>query len=436
MGKPYDFQNMGALSDIANKYGISLPDSIRLNQDGQASFFSSLMNNLTSLQAMEQNNQFNAEQAQINRDFNAEQAQISREWNSEQATMERRREAGLHMVNPSGGISGGSSGGSVPASSSSPASSVPVPAMAQPSFHTDYAGIMQGAVDIAKAPFDILKSGATAKESLANVEKLNAETSLATAQAGYTKVLTQLKPEEVSSLLSYQASQTEFNESSINQVHAIADYYREQTFQAYLDGLLGIQGNEVDLETRINDIQKNYAGFELDSFKYSKSLEKSILDGSFQYGEHKSNGFGGTSSRHLGTDTIDYYNLGGSGGLKGPQKAGTKFPKIKFDIAPLLSGASASGGYSEGKSTTTYNTLLNTNMTNRVSEFYYQNKDYIDLGKKITGTAFLLQRSYNPKVIQQSLINLRGLERAWQIYQRARELYRMQRPQSNNFMGE
>lgn len=421
MGKSYDFQNTGAVADIAAKYGYTLPDSIPLNNsDARASFFSSLYNNITSLTAMEQNNQ-----------FNAEQAQISREWNSEPAVMERRREAGLHMVNPSGGSSGGGSGGG-----SVPASSVPVPNMSQPSFHTDYAGIMQAGVDIAKAPFDILKTNATAKESLANVEKLNAETGLATAQAGYTKVLTQLKPEEVSSLLSYQASQTEFNEASINQVHAIADYYREQTFKVYLDGLLGIQGNEMDLETRINDIQKNYAGFELDSFKYSKSLEKSILDGSFQYGEHKSNGFGGTSSRHLGTDTVDFYNLGGSGGIKGSQMAGMKSPKIKFDIAPLLSGASATGGYSEGKSTTTYDTLLNTNMTNRVSEFYYQNRDYIDLGKKITGTAFLLQRSYNPRVIQQSLVNLRGLERAWHIYQRARELYRMQRPQSNNFMGE
>lgn len=432
MGKSYNFENTGAMADIAAKYGYTLPDSIPLNNsDARASFFSSLYNNMTSLAAMEQNNQ-----------FNAEQAQISREWNSEPQVMERRREAGLHMVNPSGGSSGGGSGGG-----SVPASSVPVPTMSQPSFHTDYAGIMQAGVEIAKAPHDILKTAATAKESLANVDKLNAEAGLATAQAGYTKVLTQLKPEEVESLLAYQSSQIEFNEASINQVHAIADYYQQQTFNVFLDGLLGIQDNEMDLESRINDIQKNYAGFELDSYKYSKSLEKSILDGSFQFGDHVSNSKGGTASRHLGFDVNEFHNFGGSGGFYGSNSprpvsvrgfgtsyAGFKLPKI--DFSPILSGASFSGGATDGDSTTRYNTQFNTNMTNRVSEFYYQNRDYIDLGKKITGTAFLLQRSYNPKVIQQSLINLRGLERSWQIYQRAKELYRMQRPQSANFMGE
>ena len=421
MGKSYNFENTGALSDIAAKYGYTLPDSIPLNNSAaRASFFSSLYNNMTSLASMQENNA-----------FNAEQAQISREWNSEPQVMERRREAGLHMVNPSGGSSGGSSGGG-----SVPASSVPVPNLSQPSFQSNFAGfadIMQAGVEVAKAPFDILKTDATAKESLANVGKLNAEAGLATAQSGYTKVLTQLKPEEVGSLLAYQSSQTEFNEASINQVHAIADYYQQQTFNVFLDGLLGIQDNEMDLESRINDIQKNYAGFELDSYKYSQSLEKSILDGSFQFGDHVSNSKGGTASRHLGFDVNEFHTFGGSGGF-GPSHAGFKSPKI--DISPLLSGASVSGGATDGDSTTRFNTQFNTNMTNRVSEFYYQNRDYIDLGKKITGTAFLLQRSYNPKVIQQSLINLRGLERSWQIYQRAKELYRMQRPQSANFMGE
>lgn len=276
------------------KYGLSPYDFELDGKDNKANFAIASQNNATQIQLTHEANQFNAEQAQLNRDFNAEQAQISREWNSEQAVMERRAEAGLNTAITGQGGTGSGSG------SSAQASGTPASAVTPPTLHNahinrvPYENIVNAGVELAKAPSEIEKNKQTTKESIVNVDKLQAETDFARESAKYQKIVNEYTPDQQRALISELASRGQLNEANRTETLALAEVARYEVVQTLFDVVKNLQSADQNIQNLLSQYEYLYTDMERQAKQTLSQHVQNLLHGSYEYGESMS--IGGKSS--------------------------------------------------------------------------------------------------------------------------------------------
>lgn len=277
---------------------------------------SGTMGALANITATELTNQANRDIARENnetqikiheddRAFNAEEAEKTRQWNSEQAVMERRKEAGLNIVNPQG-ISGGSGGSNATASAPS-APQLVTPTMQAPQI--DFAGTLGAVIDGFKASSEISESKSRANLNAKQAENVANDAIYKEQLSQYQTIVNEYTPKQLTALIDKLSSESSLNSMQENLARASIT----RTLQDAKNGIFGIIssffGQDMNKEELRQTAIQFFSGLTSDA---QHQLHKWTMDGidmSFKYGNHYEQGFDNNLS--LGVD----YRFTGSGGI-------------------------------------------------------------------------------------------------------------------------
>lgn len=272
--------------------------------------------NITSTELTNQANreiarETNETQIKIHEDdraFNAEEAEKTRQWNSEQAVMERRKEAGLNIVNPEG-FSGGSGGSSATASAPS-APQLVTPTMQAPQI--DVAGTLGAVIDGLKVSSEIDESKSRANLNAKQVENVAQDTIYKEQLSEYQKIVNEYTPKQLTALIDKLSSESSLNDMQKNLARASITRTLQEAKNGIFSTISSFFGQDMNKEEMRQTAIQFFSGLTSDA---QHQLNKWTMDGidmSFKYGNHYEQGSNNNLS--LGFD----YRFTGTGGIGSP----------------------------------------------------------------------------------------------------------------------